>query len=100
MKSQFLIAAAAAAFVVASPYAQTPAGTATNSAVSATPPTTRSGDAGASNADNKAIKKQAEADYSAVKEGCHAKKGPDRKWCLREAEAAHDKAEADARGKR
>jgi hypothetical protein len=51
-------------------------------------------------ADYKATVAQADSDYKAAKEACKTRDGNDKAVCLKEANAAHVKATADAKAKR
>jgi hypothetical protein len=51
-------------------------------------------------ADYKATVAQADSDYKAAKESCNTRAGNDKDVCLKEANAAHVKATADAKAKR
>jgi hypothetical protein len=51
-------------------------------------------------ADYKATVAQADADYKAAKEACKTREGNDKDVCMKEANAAHVKATADAKAKR
>jgi hypothetical protein len=51
-------------------------------------------------ADYKATVAQADADYKTAKEACKGRDGNDKDVCMKEANAAHVKATADAKAKR
>jgi hypothetical protein len=94
MKNHLLLAAVA--FGAVTCFAQTPAAKAVSSAATAVLPATASTDATTGKVDSEAERKRSETAYMAAKKGCEAKSRPDRKWCLRDAESSHDKAEAGA----
>ena len=49
-------------------------------------------------ADAKALEKKADADYKSAKETCKPMKGDEKKSCIKQAKATHEKAEAQAKG--